>query len=78
MECLNKAISLDPQHIFALCNKGLTFDYQHNGDEAAQCYQKAKEVNDSKTQAWFRAIDKKHQIICSLFGLKLSPSPVQM
>jgi len=34
-----------------------------------------KKIDVSETQEWFKVIEEKHKMICSMFGLKFSPSP---
>jgi len=66
MECINKAIALNPHYVFALCNKGLTLDYQNNQEEAARFYENAKKMSFAETQKWWRAIHERHRKISTL------------
>jgi tetratricopeptide (TPR) repeat protein len=64
IQCYDKAIEIDPKHVYAWYNKGLALYYMGKYEEAIKCYDEAiklaPEYTSAKTskQEALRALDK--------------------
>jgi tetratricopeptide (TPR) repeat protein len=53
MECIEKAIEIDPHHAFYWYNKGICQDRLGHLEQAIQSFDKAIELHPKYAEAWF-------------------------
>lgn len=53
INCYNKALEIDPRHVYAWYNKGVSFHRLGRYAEAIECYDKAFEIDPRDVHAWY-------------------------